>query len=95
MLTSDSGPDLEGGAVGVGGHNLLQHAPVRTGGVLGDAAAALQVELVHLLTDVVVQHRAVPPDCHLERAHRRPCMPDHGLLGKPLQFLQVLFICLS
>ena len=87
----DIWPDLEGGALWVGGHDLLQHAPVRAGGVLGDAAAALQVELVHLLADVVVQHRAVPPDRLLERAHRRPCVPDNCLVNELLQFVLRLF----
>lgn len=58
----------------VGGHDFLQHAPVGARGVLGDAAAALKVELVHLLADVVVQHIAVGPDCLLERANWWACM---------------------
>ena len=61
------------GALGLRVHNLLQHAPVRARDALGDAAAALQVEFVHLLADVVPQHCGVPPDGLLEGADRRPC----------------------
>ena len=59
-------PHLVEGALGVGVHDLLQHAPVGAWDVLGDAAAALQIELVHLLADVVAQHRCIPADCLLE-----------------------------
>ena len=70
---SASWEHLVEGALGLGVHDLLQHAPVRARDGLGDAAAALQVELVHLLADVVPQRRGAPPDGRLEGADGRPC----------------------
>lgn len=52
-------------------NDLLQHPPVCARGELGDAAAALQVQLVHLLGDVVTQHGAAAPDVPLKGTDRR------------------------
>ena len=71
--TRKNSEHLVEGALGLRVHDLLQHAPVRAGDGLGDAAAALQIELVHLLADVVPQHRGAPPDGPLEGADGRPC----------------------
>lgn len=48
-------------------HQLLQAAPVGPRHLLGDATAPLQVQLIHLLADVVPQHTALAPDLLLER----------------------------
>lgn len=48
-------PHIELLAAGVILDDLKQHTPVGSRGVLGDAAAALQVEGVHLLADVIAQ----------------------------------------
>ena len=53
-------------------NDLLQHPPICTGNELGDAAAALQVELIHLLGDVVAQHCAAAPNLPLKGADWRP-----------------------
>ena len=60
------GADLVQLSGGVLSHQLLQAAPVCSRHFLGDAAAPLQVELVHLLADVVLQHCALAPDLLLE-----------------------------
>jgi len=65
------------GALGLRLNDLLQHTPVCARGELGDAAAALQVELIHLLGDVVEQHRVLAPDVLLEGADWRPCKDRH------------------
>ena len=53
-------------------HQLFQAAPVSPRHLLGDAAAPLQVQLIHLLAYVVSQHWALPSDLLLERRQRRP-----------------------
>ena len=57
---------LEQGSLRVCLHQLLQAAPVCPRRVFGDVAAALQVQVVHHLADVVMQHIAVAPDALLE-----------------------------
>mmetsp|Transcript_35050 Transcript_35050/g.88742 ORF Transcript_35050/g.88742 Transcript_35050/m.88742 type:complete len:296 (+) Transcript_35050:706-1593(+) len=52
-------------------HDVHEHAPVGARLVLGDAAAPLQVELVHLLADVVAQHAGALADEALERGGGR------------------------
>ena len=52
--------------------DLLQHPPVCAGNELWDAAAALQIQLIHLLGDVVAQHCAAAPDVLLKGADWRP-----------------------
>jgi hypothetical protein len=54
---------LSGGIVP---YNLLQYTPVCPRGVLRDASAALQVELVHFLAYVIPQNHSFPPDAPLE-----------------------------
>lgn len=51
---------------GVLGHQLLKAAPVSSWHFFGDTAAALQVQLIHLLADMVLQDGAVAPDLLLE-----------------------------
>ena len=70
---SASWKHLVEGALGLRVHDLLQHAPVRARHALGDAATALQVELIHLFADVVPQRCGTPPDGLLEGADGRPC----------------------
>ena len=58
-------------------HDGLQDAPVCTGLLLGNAAAALQVQGVHLLADVVPQLRLLTSYLLLESRHSRPCIERH------------------
>lgn len=48
------------------GHQLLKAAPVSSWHFFRDAAAALQVQLIHLLADMILQDSAVAPDLLLE-----------------------------
>lgn len=59
-----------------------QHPPVRPGDLLGHVLAAQQVELVHLLGDVVHQHTLATPDVTLEGRHRsRHVLQPRGSKG--------------
>ena len=87
MQTHVPEPHLVENALGLGVHDLLQHVPVGVRDVLGDAAAALQIELVHLLADVVAQHRRIAADCLLECTDWRACVHV-----SPLQYVSRPFL---
>ena len=56
-------------------HDLLQDTPVSPRCVDRDAAASLQVQLIHVLTDVVQENSLPTPDSALELGQWRPCRP--------------------
>ena len=64
--SAEASAHLEGLLGGIFLHNGLQHPPVGPRLLLGDATAALQVQGVHLLADVVPQLGLPTPDLLLE-----------------------------